>query len=112
MSAVLVLAAAVLIRACSDPRVAILIGQLDNYLERIKGYIKSQHEDEDGTWELDFHVYGQHQVSKLPETEGQPGEVFIIGEALASSQALATRVACLARIAATVRRPPHSNLMY
>ncbi|KAF2823830.1 hypothetical protein CC86DRAFT_408850 [Ophiobolus disseminans] len=79
----------------------ILIGQLDSYLERVKGYVALQHEDMEGTWELGFHVYGQHQVSSRSSDTGQPSEVFIIGEALASTQQMATNVACMARIAAT-----------
>jgi hypothetical protein len=79
-----------------------LIGQLDNYLERVKEYVASQHEGTAGTWELNFHKYGQQQVSTLPGTEGQPSEIFLIGEALASTQKLATSVVCVARIAATV----------
>lgn len=82
---------------------AILINQLDGFLERVKEYVVVQHEDAKGTWELDFHIYGQHQVSTAPPNQGQPAEVFLIGEALAPTQELATSVACVARVAITVR---------
>ncbi|KAH8725190.1 hypothetical protein GQ44DRAFT_681477 [Phaeosphaeriaceae sp. PMI808] len=78
----------------------ILIGQLDNYLERVKAYVALQHEDADGIWELDFHVYGQDRNLTRLSNKEQPSEIFVIGEALASTQTLATSVACLARIAA------------
>ncbi|KAF9636558.1 hypothetical protein BFW01_g7454 [Lasiodiplodia theobromae] len=71
----------------------ILIDQLDTLLERVKAYVAAQHRDHSG-WELDFHVYGK----QVPPSS----EIFLIGEALASSQQLATSLACTARIATTV----------
>lgn len=65
-----------------------------------------QHEDAEGTWELDFHIYGQHQISTLALNQGPPSEIFLIGEALASTQTLATSVVCVARVAVTVRLLP------
>jgi hypothetical protein len=85
---------------------AILISQLDGFLERVKEYVAVQHEDAEGTWELDFHVYGQHHVSTVAPNIGQPAEVFLIGEALASTQVLATSAVCAARVAITVRAVP------
>jgi hypothetical protein len=82
--------------------VAILIGQLDDFLERVREYVASQHEGTEGSWELGFHVYGQHQASIAPGCQSQAQEVFMIGEALASTQELATSIACMARIAVTV----------
>lgn len=79
-----------------------MISQLDGFLERVKDYVALQHEGQEGTWELDFHVYGQNQVSTLPLNKGQPAEIFLIGEALASTQALATSVAATTRVACTV----------
>ncbi|KAL1608232.1 hypothetical protein SLS60_003171 [Paraconiothyrium brasiliense] len=76
---------------------AILIGQLDSVLKRIKEYVTDQHQGVKGTWDLDWHVYGQHQTT----ADGQPAEVFLIGEALASTQELARSVASTARIATT-----------
>jgi hypothetical protein len=84
--------------------VAILIGQLDSYLERVKKYVTLQHQDAEGTWQLNFHVYGQHQISTLPWNEGQPSEIFLIGEALASTQQLANSIVHLTRIA-TIASP-------
>jgi hypothetical protein len=86
-----------------------LIRQLDNLLKRIKAYVAEQHRDADGTWELDFHQYGR---SDEPNgiTSGKPlPEVFLIGEALASSQELATSVAATAKIATTVKSKPISR---
>jgi hypothetical protein len=85
---------------------AILINQLDDFLERVNDYVAIQHKDAEGTWQLDFHVYGQHQISTMASDQRQPAEVFLIGEALASTQTLATSVACVARVAITVRILP------
>ncbi|KAL5445526.1 hypothetical protein PMIN06_008065 [Paraphaeosphaeria minitans] len=78
----------------------ILIVHLDSVLKEIKTYVAKQHEDVDGQWDLDWHVYGQHQTT----TDGRPAEVFLIGEALASTQELARSIASTARIA-TVHAP-------
>ncbi|KAK0645210.1 hypothetical protein DIS24_g8079 [Lasiodiplodia hormozganensis] len=72
----------------------ILIDQLDTLLERVKAYVAAQHRDHSGCWELEFHVYGR----QVPPSS----EIFLIGEALASSQQLATSLACTARIATTL----------
>ncbi|KAJ4303013.1 hypothetical protein N0V90_001904 [Kalmusia sp. IMI 367209] len=78
----------------------ILIGQLDFVLKMIKQYVAQQHAGVKGTWDLDWHIYGQHQTT----ADGQPAEVLLIGEALASTQELANSVASTARIA-TVHAP-------
>lgn len=44
---------------------------------RVKEYVTKQHEGFEGTWDLDCHVYGQHQT----KADGQPAQVFLIGEA-------------------------------
>ncbi|KAF2012861.1 hypothetical protein BU24DRAFT_484675 [Aaosphaeria arxii CBS 175.79] len=77
----------------------ILIGQLDSFLSRIKAYVKMQHEDVDGSWELDFHTYGRDQVSSVKDKLGELSEIFLVGEALADSQDLAASVVSTARIA-------------
>lgn len=77
---------------------AILINQLDNLLKRIKEYVAKQHEKAEGTWDLDWHIYGQNQVTP----DGHPAEIFLVGEALASTQELATSVVSTARIATVV----------
>ncbi|KAI1873706.1 uncharacterized protein JN550_002975 [Neoarthrinium moseri] len=71
----------------------ILINQLDNILQLIKSYVASQHAGTSGKWELDFHIHGKN-------TE----EVFLVGEALAESQSLATSIASTARVA-TIHGP-------
>ncbi|KAF5520581.1 hypothetical protein CGCA056_v008861 [Colletotrichum aenigma] len=71
----------------------ILINQLDDLLSLVKAYVKQQHPNMPGNWDLDFHTYGQGQRTPLG-----PGEVFIIAEAVASTQELATGLVSTARI--------------
>ncbi|KAI8631639.1 hypothetical protein F5Y19DRAFT_473317 [Xylariaceae sp. FL1651] len=79
----------------------ILIRQLDSLLRRVKGFVAEQHKGVDGTWDLDFHVYGKPNEPYDTTSEIPLPEVFIIGEALASSQELATSVASTAKIGTT-----------
>jgi hypothetical protein len=72
-----------------------LIRQLDDVLKRIKNYVVQQHRDVKGTWDLDWHIYGQNQTT----TDGRPAEILLIGEALGSTKELANSVASAARIA-------------
>lgn len=53
-------------------------------------------------WKLDFHTYGRTGRVNGKRVELQPDEVFIIGEALAETQSLATAVADTARVATIV----------
>ncbi|KAL2691254.1 hypothetical protein Neosp_001635 [[Neocosmospora] mangrovei] len=71
----------------------ILISQIDNVLAMIKGYVHQQHPDNAGEWKLDFHVYGKDQYNAAG-----PGELFVVAEALASTQQLANSVASKARV--------------
>ncbi|KAJ4327252.1 hypothetical protein N0V84_002382 [Fusarium piperis] len=71
----------------------ILISQIDDVLALVKGYVHQQHPDNAGEWKLDFHAYGKDQ-----NTTAGPGELFVIAEALASSQQLADSVASKARV--------------
>lgn len=48
-------------------------------------------------WELDFHVYGERK-----DTAKAPAEIFVVAEALAQTQQLATSIASKARIAMIV----------
>lgn len=59
----------------------------------IKGYVHQQHPDNSGEWKLDFHVYGKDQYDAAG-----PGELFVVAEALASTQQLANSVASKARV--------------
>lgn len=79
------------------PKSDILINQLDNLLDRVKGYVKQQHADTEAHWDLDFHVYGKGQGTPLG-----PGEVCMIIEAVAPTQELATSLVSTARIAMIV----------
>ncbi|OTA98992.1 hypothetical protein M426DRAFT_325510 [Hypoxylon sp. CI-4A] len=74
----------------------ILIKQFDSLIKLVKGYATDQHSNVSGTWELDFHTYGK--PNEDDESGASSPEIFIIGEALASSQELATSVAATARI--------------
>ncbi|KAI8312785.1 hypothetical protein K4K59_005521 [Colletotrichum sp. SAR11_240] len=71
----------------------ILINQLDDLLSLVKAYVKQQHPNIPGHWDLDFHTYGQGQSTPLG-----PGEVFIVAEAVAPTQELATGLVSTARI--------------
>ena len=71
---------------------AILISQIDSVLARVKEYVKMQHGTlEADTRHLDFNVYGRGTA-----------ELFIVGEALASTQDIATGIAMAARFATIV----------
>lgn len=76
----------------------ILIANLPSFLRRVKEYVVQQHAhvDKKDKWELEFHTYGQNPRAS---SSTQQGEVFIVGEALASTQSLATSVSSCARIA-------------
>jgi hypothetical protein len=78
-------------------------------IKRVKGYVAEQHREADGTWDLDFHYYGKSdELGDDTVSETPVPEVFIIGEALASSQELASSVAATAKIATTVLSKPVS----
>ncbi|TQN69637.1 hypothetical protein CSHISOI_05817 [Colletotrichum shisoi] len=72
----------------------ILVQQLDSFLVSVKGYVKQQHPSIPGDWDLDFHVYGKWQ-----STPAGPGEVFLVAEAVAPTQQLATGLVSAARVA-------------
>ena len=75
----------------------ILIPQLDSFTKMITGYVQQQHENVKEKWQLHFHRHGS-QTGDAP--------VFIVGELLAATQALANSVASCARIGArTLSRP-------
>lgn len=77
----------------------ILTSQLPDFLARVRAYVVQQHVhiDRESKWELEFHVYGHN----TDDRSTQDGEVFIVGEALANTQSLATSVISCARIACT-----------
>ncbi|CAK7224666.1 hypothetical protein SBRCBS47491_005627 [Sporothrix bragantina] len=83
----------------------ILISQLPSMLERVKGFVAEQNAHlKSGEWDLDFHVYDgkDHDGDASPSSESVPaipGVVFIVGEALAITQADANGIASAARIA-------------
>ncbi|KAL1890319.1 hypothetical protein Sste5346_008321 [Sporothrix stenoceras] len=84
----------------------ILLSQLPSLLGQIKKYVGQQHTHLDAsTWDLDFHVYDgkdhDGEDAGMPAIIPQgppPGVVFIVGEALAPTQAEATSLASAARI--------------
>ncbi|EWG53542.1 hypothetical protein FVEG_11950 [Fusarium verticillioides 7600] len=71
----------------------ILVSQIDKLLARVKVYVDQQHPEITGQWNLDFHVYGKDQY-----TQAGPGQLFIVSEALASTQQLANSIASKARV--------------
>ncbi|KAI5461875.1 hypothetical protein BGZ63DRAFT_414507 [Mariannaea sp. PMI_226] len=71
----------------------ILIAQIDVVLGRVKAYVKQQNSDVPDGWKLDFHVYGRDHF-----TAAGNGEIFVIAEALASTQAHATSLCNTARV--------------
>ncbi|CEI66192.1 hypothetical protein FVEN_g4410 [Fusarium venenatum] len=71
----------------------ILIPQIDKLLARVKLYVAQQHTESTSQWKLDFHVYGKGQFSPTGA-----GQLFIVGEALASTQTLANSIASKARV--------------
>ncbi|KAI1641902.1 uncharacterized protein F4817DRAFT_354467 [Daldinia loculata] len=72
----------------------ILISQLDELLKLVKRYAVEQHSHVTEKWEFDFHIYGKPEEG----VESASPEVFLIGEALAPTQELATSIAATARI--------------
>lgn len=83
----------------------ILIKQMPLFQTRIREYVSAQISILESTtnfWKLGFHTYGAHGImgaSEPGDPEYQPQEIFLVGEVLASSQALANSVASSARIA-------------
>ncbi|KAM0340118.1 hypothetical protein ACHAPU_010610 [Fusarium lateritium] len=71
----------------------ILISKIDSLLPRVKDYVKQQHPELRGEYKLDFHVYGKDQY-----TTAGPGQLFIVAEALASTQQVANSIASKARV--------------
>ncbi|KAF2107393.1 hypothetical protein BDV96DRAFT_653739 [Lophiotrema nucula] len=75
--------------AFRDP---VLTGQIDSFLSRVRDYVTYQHREYSEWWELDLHKFGAYN-------NGAPGEVWIVCEAIAQTQQLATSVASTARVA-------------
>lgn len=74
----------------------ILIRQLHSVLDTVKDYARRQHSHVQEKWDLDFHIYG---LNPNPNDRAVDGQVFVIGEALAETQEVATSVVSTARIA-------------
>lgn len=73
----------------------ILISQLDSLLNRVKGYVTQQHSHISEKWDLGFHTYGYDETNKTAHM----GNIFLVAEALAETQATATSIASTARVA-------------
>ncbi|KAN0112183.1 protein of unknown function (DUF4387) domain containing protein [Hyaloscypha variabilis] len=76
----------------------ILIPQIRSFLAAVKEYVKQNHEHITESWDLDWHVYGEGYSDR----EGifrAPKEVFVVAEAIAESQLVASSLASSARIA-------------
>lgn len=79
----------------------ILISQIDEVLIRVKKRVQSLNKDIQGDWDIGFHVYGPNGIMGSLEpgdSAYQPREIFLVGEALAPTQALANRIASVARV--------------
>lgn len=68
----------------------ILIPQIDDFLVKAKCYVAKQHTHITTPWDFDFHVYGRHPNSM---------EIFVVGEAIATTQEISNSLASTARIA-------------
>ncbi|KAI0172956.1 hypothetical protein GGR52DRAFT_429280 [Hypoxylon sp. FL1284] len=79
----------------------ILIQQLDHLTDLVKQYVATQHDHLPGTYEFDFHFYGKSDGNTADASASQSPEVFLIGEALASSQELATSIVATAKVGIT-----------
>ncbi|KAI0376806.1 hypothetical protein F5Y04DRAFT_265786 [Hypomontagnella monticulosa] len=75
----------------------ILIKQFESLVDLVKGYAADQHSHVTEKWEFDFHLYGKPDDSNEDTVLSE--EIFLIGEALAPTQELATSIAATARIA-------------
>lgn len=73
----------------------ILIQQLPSLFSRVRAYVTEQHSHVREAWSLDFHIYGFNPSIPVEHR----GEVFLVGEALAENQAVATDIASCARVA-------------
>jgi hypothetical protein len=62
-------------------------------LATVKAYVKEQHKEVPEEWDLSSHVYG-----KGTHDATGPGEIFIVAEAIAPTQQLASSIASVARI--------------
>lgn len=93
----------VFLGAFRDP---ILISQIDSYLQRVEDYVNAR---VDFDYELKLHKYGMDAVmGRLdPGDGGTPKEVFLCGEAKASTQAQANQVVSMARIVCVHGPYPH-----
>lgn len=65
----------------------------------MRAYVAQQHGKATADWAFDFHLYGKDQYTK----DG-PGQVFVVGEALAPTKEMATSIASTARVAMIVGR--------
>ncbi|EXJ56920.1 hypothetical protein A1O7_07264 [Cladophialophora yegresii CBS 114405] len=77
----------------------ILVGQLDKVIARIKEYVTFQHKHITEKWDLEFHVYGRDEnwTGEGRPYSGSKG-IFVVGEAVAESQHVATSICASARI--------------
>lgn len=78
--------------------IAILLTQLDPFLETVREYVVKEHEEPKDSWDLRWHTYGNKPRG------GGATEVCIIGEALAPTQELATSIVATAKVA-TIHAP-------
>lgn len=75
----------------------ILIPQIHSFLDTAKEFARVQHSHIDEHWDVGFHVYGFNER----DPEHVPSEVFIVAEAIAESQDIATSLASTIRVHCT-----------
>ncbi|PTB34778.1 hypothetical protein M441DRAFT_32500 [Trichoderma asperellum CBS 433.97] len=73
----------------------ILISQLHSLLHGVKSYVTQQHSHISEKWEIGFHTYGYDEANKT----AYMGNIFVVAEAVAETQATATSIASTARVA-------------
>jgi acyclic terpene utilization AtuA family protein len=78
----------------------ILIGQLDDFLDRVVAHVETMHPDlVSGDAEVHFHVYGRDGVMGKQEPSSQvPYEVGILGEVTAATQERANAICTNVRV--------------
>ena len=81
-------------------RDAIMIGQIDDLLEEMRGRARQRFDDVDeNDYHLDYHVYGKNAVMRElePLKDAEPHEIGILIDVVAAEQELANAIAMYVR---------------
>jgi hypothetical protein len=71
----------------------------------VRGYVAQQHHVAPETWKLEHHKYDGRRKDSPLRSDLAPDEVFLVGEVMAETQALAGALADTARVATVVSCP-------